>query len=301
MPDPPVIAAYIARRLQQQHLDEVSAVDAAAWLDEAGLLKDSASRPGLPLRNLLRAGLIPQAQQRPPTSNGRWFIVRTSDMPQAPSARGTKRGSPPRGDGVCAVSADIDSSASSSRARLQSVSDGSHDPVRQQHGDWFTRTGLSARGFVGFESFKDIDLSHVPTAAGVYVVLRESDSQPVFLGQSPAGWFKGQDPTVPVADLAAGWPNGAHCVYIGMAGPGKTGRRGLRKRITEFRQFGDGQPVGHRGGRRIWQLGDADDYIIGWMPTPGLDPAAVEEDLLKSFVAVHGKRPIGNRTGGRPR
>lgn len=275
-------------------------MDAAAWLDEAGLLEDSASRPGLPLRRLLRAGLIPQAQQRPPTSNGRWFIVRASDMPQAPSAAGTKEGPPARGDGVSPVSADIISSADSSHAILKSTRDSPSDPVTQ-HGDWFTRRGLTARGFVGFETFKGLDLSHVPTDAGVYALLRERDSPPVFLSRNPAGWFKGEDPTVPVADLAEGWPIGAHCVYIGKAGPGKSGRRGLRKRIMELRQFADGRPVGHRGGRRIWQLADADDYVICWMRTPGLDPAAVEDDLIKSFVAVHGKRPIGNRIGGRTR
>jgi hypothetical protein len=33
---------------------EARAVEAAHWLDAAGLLADSPSRPGLPLRNMLR-------------------------------------------------------------------------------------------------------------------------------------------------------------------------------------------------------------------------------------------------------
>ena len=63
-------------RLRGQRRDEVSAVEAASWLDEAGVLKDSSSRPGLPLRKLLRAGRIQGAEQRPPASHGRWYIRR---------------------------------------------------------------------------------------------------------------------------------------------------------------------------------------------------------------------------------
>ena len=41
----------------------VSAVAAAQQLDRMGLLRDSAQRPGLPLRNHLRAGRISNAHQ----------------------------------------------------------------------------------------------------------------------------------------------------------------------------------------------------------------------------------------------
>jgi diadenosine tetraphosphate (Ap4A) HIT family hydrolase len=68
------INRYIQRRISSEDVDEVTANDAAKWLDEAGLLKDSLHRPGLNLRNLLRAGLIEGSVQRPPEKNGRWFI-----------------------------------------------------------------------------------------------------------------------------------------------------------------------------------------------------------------------------------
>jgi hypothetical protein len=49
----------------------VAAVEAAEDLDRLGLLRDSPSRPGKPLRNLLRAGLIAHAYQE----GGRfWYI-----------------------------------------------------------------------------------------------------------------------------------------------------------------------------------------------------------------------------------
>ncbi|MBK7970282.1 MAG: hypothetical protein IPK08_15820 [Bacteroidetes bacterium] len=41
----------------------ITAVEAAASLDEKGILKDSKSRPGKPLRDILRAGKIPHAYQ----------------------------------------------------------------------------------------------------------------------------------------------------------------------------------------------------------------------------------------------
>jgi hypothetical protein len=44
------------------------------------VLKDSESRPGLPLRNLLRAGRISGAIQRPAASRGRWYITRRGQV-----------------------------------------------------------------------------------------------------------------------------------------------------------------------------------------------------------------------------
>jgi len=48
-------------------------VEAAQWLEQAGLLKDSKVRPGRPLRDLLRMKLINGQYQLP---NRRWFIKR---------------------------------------------------------------------------------------------------------------------------------------------------------------------------------------------------------------------------------
>lgn len=165
--------------------------------------------------------------------------------------------------------------------------------------DTFTRDGLSARGFVGFVRFHGIDLDQVPAEPGVYVVLREKESRPAFLDENPAGRFKGRNPTVPVAELEAAWPDGSQCVYIGKAAASRRGNRQLRQRINEFRQYGDGLPVGHQGGRRIWQLTDADEFILAWLIIRDQEPEKIEAELIRAFVAEHGRRPIGNRTGGR--
>lgn len=275
MADPKRVSAFLQERLGRLGLNEVSAVDAAVWLDEAGLLADAPSRPGLPLRNLLRTGAIAAAEQRPPKPNGRWFIRRAGADSALPGA------------------VDARAKPAAATVRRDAPDEVSQSPFE------FSVEGLRALGFQGFKCFKSLDLRHVPTGAGVYVVLRERDDRPKFLRRNPAGWFKGQDPTVPTAELEVAWPDGAKCVYIGKADIGTSGRRGLRKRIEEFRRYGDGEPVGHRGGRRIWQLADAGDFVIAWRATPGSDPEVLEAQLLRAFVAQHGRRPIGNRTTGR--
>ena len=70
------INRFLQDRLLEQDIHEVPAVEAACWLDDAGMLADSERRRGLPLRNLLREGCIVGADQRPPNRYGRWFITR---------------------------------------------------------------------------------------------------------------------------------------------------------------------------------------------------------------------------------
>lgn len=65
------INSYLQDQLRERARSEVAAVEAAQWLDETGLLKDSQHRPGLPLRNLLRARKIVGQRQE---LNSRWFI-----------------------------------------------------------------------------------------------------------------------------------------------------------------------------------------------------------------------------------
>lgn len=73
MADIETINRFLQRELGKGKVSEVVAVEAATWLDRRGLLKDSASRPGRPLRDLLRAGKIWGGHQY---SNQRWVIRR---------------------------------------------------------------------------------------------------------------------------------------------------------------------------------------------------------------------------------
>lgn len=91
---PAEIDRYLQAELTRRRLGEVTAVEAAAWLDDAGLLPDSASRPGLPLRKMLRAGKIRSGDQRPPQKHGNWFVVRR--RAEALAGGASSQPSPPR-------------------------------------------------------------------------------------------------------------------------------------------------------------------------------------------------------------
>src|SRR3954462_3398280 len=84
------INAFLQEELRRRRVTELTAGEAARWLDEAAVLTDSDARPGLPLRKLLRAGRIEGSVQRPPTSHGRWFIG------HVPGSGGRSRSPSPR-------------------------------------------------------------------------------------------------------------------------------------------------------------------------------------------------------------
>ena len=160
--------------------------------------------------------------------------------------------------------------------------------------DW-SRDGLTAAGLEGFVRFEDLPQASVPQEPGVYVVLRESVAAPEFREMNPAGWFKGKDPTVAPQVLAGVWVHGSAVMYIGKANAGAKGRRGLRKRLDEFRQHGVGKPVGHWGGRYVWQLADSDRLLVAWLRTPDDQAEAREATLISQFVDDFGALPFGNR------
>jgi hypothetical protein len=128
----------------------------------------------------------------------------------------------------------------------------------------------------------------------VYCVIRTSVEAPEFREISPAGHFKGSDPTVTVAELEALWVPGAVVVYIGRANHGADERRGLRKRLDEFRNFGDGRPVGHSGGKRIWQLQDSAQLLVAWKVTEDIEVKRIERHLIETFLQQYGRLPFAN-------
>lgn len=61
MPDHTAIIKAIDELITRQGKEFVTPPDANEMLERKGLLTDSKDRPGLPLRRLLRAGMIPHA------------------------------------------------------------------------------------------------------------------------------------------------------------------------------------------------------------------------------------------------
>lgn len=99
---------------------------------------------------------------------------------------------------------------------------------------------------------------------------------------------------MPVAELHDLWVPGTRIVYIGKANHGSRGKRGLRMRLDEFRRFGAGEPVGHSRGRRIWQLADYADLLVGRRVTEDIEAAQIETDMIVRFRAHHGHCPFAN-------
>lgn len=155
----------------------------------------------------------------------------------------------------------------------------------------FDKGGLAAAGFKGFVQFDRLahkTTSPAPGAAGVYVVTYECPQACAFRKISPAGWFKGEDPTVAREKLERNWLGGAPVVYVGKAG-------NLRTRLSQFAKFGAGKDIGHRGGRLIWHLPKLEELQVSWLITPReINPEAVERAMLKVFFQRYGKAPFAN-------
>lgn len=130
----------------------------------------------------------------------------------------------------------------------------------------------------------------IPKEHGVYLVRGLPATAPAFRLKSEAGWFKGKDPSYPLAVVEQNWVKEASIVYIGKAG----GASGLRQRVGQLIDFAYGKPIGHRGGRMLWHLADWKNLQIQWMVCqPGLADE-LESRLIEQFRQKYGSRPFAN-------
>jgi hypothetical protein len=153
---------------------------------------------------------------------------------------------------------------------------------------------LKDDGFAGFRSFEQLDISRIPQSPGIYVVLKPEDFERLFLTKSVGGRFKRRDPSLLQSALEEEWIEDTDILYIGKAGAGSTGNRGLRKRIQEFADFGRGKPVGHWGGRLIWQLADSQSLVIAWKELPASEVNSAEARYHEKFIGIYRRLPFAN-------
>jgi hypothetical protein len=159
----------------------------------------------------------------------------------------------------------------------------------------FGRGDLEACGFTGWRTWEQLratDFRSAPSRPAVYVVYRPSSSGPAFRDANPGGRFKGKDPSVAAETLMASWVSGTNVVYIGKADVAD-------RRLKQFGRFGAGEPVGHWGGRYIWQLADSGELLVAWHAISWNELARdYEKRLLAHFASLHGgMRPFANLTG----
>ncbi len=153
---------------------------------------------------------------------------------------------------------------------------------------------------LGFSGFKTVEqlwngLSDLPNERGIYIILNPDCTMKQFMVKGVGGYFKDKDPNISLSDLNSKWVDGCSILYIGQAG-GNGSSATLRKRIKQYLNFGQGKPVGHYGGRLIWQLAHYKNLIVAWKITPNSDPREEEKLLMKDFYNFYGRLPFANLT-----
>lgn len=146
----------------------------------------------------------------------------------------------------------------------------------------WTRRGLEQVGFTGFVPFARLPKPTSPTqpastsSSGRRAALRSS-----WRRASPGG-SRGRT-RAPPRQL------GRVATRVHREGERRHPKRGLRRRLEEYRRHGTGKKAGHWGGRFVWQLADSAELLVAWRPSAaGVDAAAEESALLHAFVQRHG-------------
>lgn len=261
MADVGQINAFLQKRLRSEGRPEVRAGEAAKWLDAAGLLKDSTTRRGKPLRDLLRASRISGAYQEPK----RWWWIRQTLGPVAgirePSAPGQQDSEPP-------------STLFDSAEAIVSAAD------------------ARAAGFTGFRSVgKCIECGlpsgNPPSTSGVYILCTPEDFEPDFIPPDEARAAGNVHFPWKSERLAAKWVESAEVLYIGKSTE-------LRRRLRQLIRHAQGRTVTHTGGEIVWQLRGFQNLLICWRPCH--EPREYESSLLQAFRrSQKGKLPFANR------
>ena len=259
-PDVKRINSFLQERLRSEGQTEVRAVQAAQWLDEARLLKDSETRRGKPLRDLMRSGLIKGAYQE----SGRWWQIRQIQLSQVRVST-PKRRVPSR-------------KASSARDHfLGTISTAEH---------------ARAAGFTGFVTVGECMKRGLPSrdpssTSGVYLLCAPPGFRPEIIPPDEARERGNVFFPWPTEPLAQKWVGDAEIVYIGKS-------TNLRRRLRELIRHAQGRTTNHTGGEIVWQLRGSERLIVCWRRAER--PREFESSLIQSFKSSHkGKLPFANR------
>lgn len=162
------------------------------------------------------------------------------------------------------------------------------------------KDALSKCGFEGFVTVEDLlkNIKVVPKEMGVYLIVQDKIDKPHFLTRGTGGFFNKKDPNVSIETLKSNWVEDTNILYIGKAG-GIGIKTHLHRRLSDYMRFGKAAPVGHRGGRYIWQLENSCELIVCWKVLQDKEPKDIEGKMIQAFKAQHnGKRPFANLKDG---
>jgi hypothetical protein len=144
------------------------------------------------------------------------------------------------------------------------------------------RPGLEAAGFTGFVPLLGMDRSKLPPRRGIYVVLRDSATDPLFVSHNPITTRAPYSLDRLNAKVTRSHP----IVYIGKA----DSKGGLRERLGAFSK----QATNHSGGRALWQLHDAQLLLAAWLETPDQVSEELEKVYIAEFSRLFGDFPLAN-------
>mgnify|MGYP001257463325 FL=1 len=153
---------------------------------------------------------------------------------------------------------------------------------------------MKKNGFKGFETINTLmmyECNQVPKQKGIYFILNHGPSN--LLQKSVGGHFKGKNPSVSINQLKNNLVKETLVVYIGKAG-GSNSRATLYSRLKQYMRFGEGEPVGHWGGRYIWQLDNHRELTVCYKTLTNSEPREEEKKLILEFESFHGKMPFAN-------
>lgn len=200
-------------------------------------------------------------------------------------------------NGVVKIS---DSNTNKYEPEQQQIQVSVNPPIQLKHYDSSFLERHRFTGSIKYLEYKENPgiTRRIPNVKGLYIVITPS-LQKDFLEIGTGGHFKDKDPNVPLSVLDSNWVCNSHILYIGKAGGISENRSEsnstLRRRLNTYFKFGQGEPVGHWGGRLIWQLRNTDELLFYWRPCDeDENPVELEHQLIAEFKSCYVKRPFAN-------
>lgn len=141
-------------------------------------------------------------------------------------------------------------------------------------------------------TFKELyrnDCKSVPEEPGVYWVLAP-EGMPIRFSECD---YRPEAKIYPARLL---WEKYERCVdrktlYIGKA----EGKRGLRQRLRQYMDYGQGKGKIHAGGRAVWQIPDTEFLLLAYEVCKA--PGEREHQLLREYRELNGSYPLANWRG----